>query len=131
MVKRKTTDNLPSNELVGKFEMIQPILLSIYYEMSELSKKKQDGVLNELKVKMINNILKQVKSILSNEPTKNYLDLLDDDTLPTNSDTVLILANYKVAMNQFKEKYHDYGRIGSAGKWFTKEYPPKMGEKIK
>ena len=61
---------------------------------------------------MINKILKQVKSILSNEPTKNYLDLLDDGTLPTNSDTVLMLANYQVAMNQFKAKYHGYDKNG-------------------
>jgi len=125
MVKRKTTDNLPSNELAEKFEMIQPILLSIYYEMSELSKKKQDGVLNELKVKVINNILKQVKSILSNEPTKNYLDLLDDGALPTNSDTVLMLASFKVAMNQFKAKYHGYDRNRGGDRWFTKEDPKK------
>jgi len=35
------------------------------------------------------------------------LDLLDDDSLPSNSDATLIVAQYIAAMNHFEDKYFD------------------------
>lgn len=124
MPKKRITDtNLPTNAKAEQFEMLFPLLVAILNEVKELSKKKQDEHLNKLKVGMINKILSQVKDVLQDDPTAQFLDLLDDVTLPTNSDAVLIIAQYKAAMEQYKEKY--YGYDGSEHRWFTKERPSK------
>ena len=120
MTKKKEVKKLTTNAKVEKYNMLSPMLNSILSEMKELSKKKQDGVLNKLKVKMINRILEQVKDLFSDEPTIQFLDLLDDVTLPTNSDTVLIISQYRAAMNHFKDKYYGY-ETGRGHHWFTKD----------
>ena len=138
MAKKKKEYLLPTEEEIDKFEMLSGFLNSISYEMEEFSKKKPDGALNKLKVKMINRILEQVKDILSSEPTAEFLDLLDDETLPSNSDAVLIIGQFKSAIDQFnnKYKYSDstgsdsigsdsivFDGIGSVGRWHTQERP--------
>jgi len=122
MSENKET-KLPSNEKVDKFDMLEPLLESIYYEMSEFSRKKQDLQLNKLKAKMINKILEEMRNILSDEPTIEFLDLLEEDILPTNSDAVLIIGQYRKAMKQFEDKYHMYD--GMKSRWSTKENPIK------
>jgi hypothetical protein len=97
----------PTKELTQQFDMLFPILESVYNETKELSKKKQDGALNETKVKIANRVLSKVKIILKDDPTLEFLDLLDEVTLPTNSDAVMIIAQFKAAMQQFKNKHYD------------------------
>jgi hypothetical protein len=113
---------------VNTYEMLHPILEKIAFEVRELSKKKQDGVLNELKVKMINRVLTQIKDLLKSEPSAQFLDLLDTDSLPTNSDSILIISQYDAALSTFKNKYYGRDKDGSY-RWFTKEEPGiKMDE---
>ena len=121
---KKEQEKLPSNEDVERFEMLRPILVSMLFEIKEFSKKKQDMQLNELKIKKINQILSKIKNILSHEPTIEFLDLLDEDTLPTNSDAVLILDQYVRCMKLFEDKY--YGWDGEVNRWRTKENPVKF-----
>ena len=103
---------------VEQFRMLSQLLSSIYLEMKEFSKKKPDEPLNAFKVKNVNRILEQVKSILTNEPTISFLDMLDDETLPTNSDAILVIAQFKASMKRFSDKNtNDYGR------WYTVENP--------
>lgn len=109
--------NLPSNAQVEKFKMLAELLDSIYLEMKEFSKKKPDEPLNTFKVKNVNRVLEQVKEIMKNEPTAEFLDILDDETLPTNSDAILIIGQFQASMQRFRSKYSDYG------KWKTKENP--------
>lgn len=123
MSKKNKEKKLPKNEKVEKFDVLEPILHTIYGEMKELSTKKQDLVLNKLKIKMINNILEQMKKILMDEPAIEFLDLLDEETLPSNSDVVLIIAHYIEVMRQFKSKYYDYDDESGHRRWFTDENP--------
>jgi hypothetical protein len=95
-------------------DMLYPILISVFNEIKELSKKKQDGPLNAMKVKMANRILARVKTYLENDPTVEFLDLLDEEVFPTNSDAVLIISQFKAAMDQFKDRH--YGRHDN-GEW--------------
>ena len=84
----------------------------------ELSKKKPDGALNKRKVEIVNRLLRGIHSTLEGESTNAYLDLLDEDDLPQNSDVVLILGQTLATMETFKEKY--YGHQSSAGfAWAT------------
>lgn len=89
-------------------DMLYPILNSVFHEIKELSKKKQDGPLNAMKVKMTNRILSKVKAYLTDDPTLEFLDLLDEEVFPTNSDAVLIIAQFKAAMDQFKDRHYGY-----------------------
>lgn len=120
MAKKKiNTRKKPTKENAEQFDMLSPILDSVYIEIKELSKKKQDGALNEIKVKMTNRILAKVKLILKDDPTVEFLDLLDEVSLPTNSDAVLIIAQFKAAMQQYKDKH--YGWTGIEYAWSTED----------
>lgn len=55
---------------------------------------------------MINKILTRIKSILKNDASSEFIDLLDETALPTNSDALFIIVQFKSAMEQFKNKYH-------------------------
>ena len=117
---------LPTSDKVEKFEMLYPMVQSDLNEIRELSKKKQDEPLNKFKVKTINKKLEQVKLILSNEPTFEFLELLDEEMLPSNSDAVLLISQFIAAMEQFKSKYHtrdssDFEILGDHYSWKTRD----------
>jgi hypothetical protein len=97
-----------TKEDVQQHLILYPMLTNVLNEMRELSKKKQDGVLNKLKTKTINRILQKVRHILRYELTLEFLDLLDEEVLPSNSDAVLHIVQFKTAMESFEEKYYKY-----------------------
>jgi len=123
MARKGSSGECTTDEKVKRYEMLSPILDGVYKEVKELSKKKQDDVLNKLKVTMVNRILGQIKELLEDEPTIQFMDLLDDETLPTNSDAVLILAQFRAAMDQYKERYYRLDASIYEHRWFTKENP--------
>ncbi len=90
----------------------------MFDEFQELSKKKPEGVLNKRKVEIVNRLLKDVYKVIEGEPTRAYLDLLDEDDLPQNSDVVLMLGQAVAAMNAFKSKYYGY-TPGEGNHWFV------------
>lgn len=110
--RRKTTKS--KAEL---HDVVYPLLYGLYIEIKELSKKKQDGSLNLLKVKKINQILGKCKEILASEVDADFLDLLDEDTLPTNSDAVLILSQFNASMKRFKSAHHGWDGSGHSWKY--------------
>lgn len=120
MAKKKNVIGKKPNKIQAvEFDMLFAILDSVFNEIKELSKKKQDGALNELKVKMTNRVLNKVKSVLNDDPTVEFLDLLDEEVFPTNSDAVLIISQFKAAMQQFKDKH--YGWTGMEHAWSTED----------
>jgi hypothetical protein len=128
MRKNGTTNLLPTQAEVDTYEMLKPMLDKIAYEVRELSRKKQDNALNVLKVKMINRVLTQIKNLLKNESSIQFLDLLDTDTLPTNSDAILIISQYDAALSAFHEKYYGYDENILNHRWFTQEEPGENEE---
>lgn len=106
---------------VEQFKLLRPLLIAVLNEIRELSKKKQDGVLNKLKAKTINKLLGKVKQLLAEEPTSEFLELLDEETLPTNSDAVIIIVQFDSAMEQFKVKYVWKNTHDLNAKWQTKD----------
>lgn len=111
-------DSLPTDEQIIKFQMLNELADSIYIEMKEFSKKKPDDALNPFKVKNVNRVLTQLKGFLKEEPTSVFLDLLDDETLPTNSDAILIIGQFKASMDNYRNKY-----TTRYGNWTTSEFP--------
>ncbi|MEO6301753.1 MAG: hypothetical protein ABIP51_01145 [Bacteroidia bacterium] len=106
MSKRTKDVNYPSKKNVEEFEILNPLLNGLFSEVKALSQKKQDGVLNVYKVKMMNKILLRVKQLLVNDPAVEFLDLLDEGTMPTNSDALFMIVQFKSVMQQFKNKYY-------------------------
>jgi hypothetical protein len=119
----KNPENSPTISQVNQFLMLRELLASIYLEMKEFSKKKPDEPLNKFKVKTINRVLQPLKEILINQPTLMYLDLLDDEVLPSNSDAILIIGQFTAAMDRFKKRYFYYSLSEKKERWSTKENP--------
>jgi hypothetical protein len=97
-----------SIEQADSFEVVLPLLKAIYNEFQELSKKKPQEIVSPPKVKMVNRILAPILEILEDEPTRPFLNLLNEDELPQNSDSVLMLGQAVTAMQSFKSKYYDH-----------------------
>ncbi|WP_316818451.1 hypothetical protein [Pedobacter nyackensis] len=106
MAKKNKTNSAPSQEDIEQYQMLFPMIIADLTEVKNLSNKKPDGLLNKLKVSMINKKLEKIKQILSTEPTVEFLDILDADSLPSNSDAVFIILQFKTAMEQFKDKHY-------------------------
>ena len=49
-----------------------------------------------------------------------FLDVLDMDDMPTNSDVVLILSQYIKSMDIFHDKYYGYNSRSGQYEWYTK-----------
>lgn len=116
-------DFLPSREEVKIFKMLYPMLIADLTEMRELSKKKQDGVVNSLKVKIINKKLEKIKALLGTQPTEDFLELLDEDTLPTNSDAVFMILQFKSGMEHYKDRYYTKTYHEFSKSWKTRDEP--------
>ena len=86
----------------------------------ELSKKKPDTPLNNFKVKSINRVLEPIKELLKEENMYPFLDVLDMDDMPTNSDVVLIMSQYIKSMDIFHDKYYGYNSRSGQYEWSTK-----------
>jgi hypothetical protein len=124
-MKKNDQNDLPSNQDIEKYDLLNDMFNAIFVEMKQFSKSKQETALNKFKVKKINEILIKIKDLLSTQPTIVFLELLDDVTLPMYSDAVLILAQYRAALDKFKEKYllKEGDDFFSQYRWRTKENP--------
>jgi hypothetical protein len=94
-----------TREDVDRFSLLRPLLVALHRDIQELAKKKQDGVLTKSRIAMINRLLKDIKELLSKQPSSPYLDLLDEDSIPQNADGLIIVGQYLSAMNQYFSKY--------------------------
>ncbi|MEW8033370.1 MAG: hypothetical protein AB2765_00115 [Candidatus Thiodiazotropha endolucinida] len=97
-------------------DTMTPLLQAMYTEFKELSKKKPDSAVSKSKIKIVNRLLERVKTVLTDEESIEFLDMLDEDDVPQASDVTLILSQYVAAMDAFHGKH--YGWDGSTHTWF-------------
>jgi hypothetical protein len=121
-IKQPQNIDYPSEADVKMIDFFSPLLSSATDEMRKLAQKNPNEPINITKINLLNRFLKPLKDALSIDPGVSFLDLLDDVSLPSNSDTVLILGQYIAFTHQFKSKF--YGFDGGTQRWFTKENPP-------
>ncbi len=122
---------LPTDKDVESYALLKDMLQAQRQEFDLLTKKKADGPLNKMKIKMINRVLEPLNELLKNEPAHQFLDILNEDEMPTNSDVVLIIGQYEKALKVFKNRYflfdkdyrNKFGRIQE--RWNTREKPIK------
>lgn len=100
---------------VDRFEMLSGQLLSIYEEISILSKKNPNDALNKFKLKFINDIFAKCNVYLdaAYRPYEEF-EQFEEDDIPQNSDVVFILSQYI----QCFEKLRSDNVIIRSGIWF-------------
>src|SRR5437667_3753596 len=108
-------------EQANLYDATRPLLDALYAEMQELSKKKPEATLSESKVKLINRLLEDVRKVLKDESEFKYLDMLVNEALPQNSDVVLMLSQYKAAMETFHNNYYGMDSETRRHRWFLDE----------
>ena len=106
-----------TSDKAATHDTTMPLLYSMYSEFKELSKKKPDAAVSKSKINIANRLLTKVRTVLNDEESIDFLDLLDEDDVPQVSDVTLILSQYVAAMREFHRKYH--GWDGSEDRWFT------------
>jgi hypothetical protein len=114
--------NPPTEQQVTIYERLVPMLQAAHHEMSELSKKKPDGIVNALKIRNINRLLIELRKLLENDPCRDFIELLDEETLPQNSDAVLLLSQWQAALMQYQRRYYR-SEGNDSSHWITIENP--------
>lgn len=74
-------------------------MVGLRNDMAELSKKKPDDAVNKFKLVVINEVLAEANNLLGEKklPIKSFR-AFDVESLPTNSDVMLILTQYVRAL---------------------------------
>jgi hypothetical protein len=101
----------PTDEQAATYDRLAPMLEAARREMTELSKKKPDGIVNTLKIKMLNRLLSELTKVIENDPSYAFVDMLDEETLPQNSDAVLVLSQWQAALEQYRNHHYGYDSI--------------------
>jgi hypothetical protein len=120
---------LPADQNIKDYKLLKDMLHSQKKEFDLLSKKKADEQLNPMKIKIANRVLEPLKELFKHEESHKFLDTLNEDEMPTNSDVVLIISQYETAVNEFRSKYYLKDKYQSndystTTRWMTEEYPP-------
>lgn len=71
---------------------------------------------------MLNRLLSELGKVIENDPSYAFVDMLDEETLPQNSDAVLVLSQWQAALTQYRTRHHGFDSI--THRWFTVENPP-------
>lgn len=112
-------DSLPTKREVEQFINLNSVLNSIQNEIKEFAKKKPDGTLNKIKIQIINRCLEQTKAFLTDSLLIDFLDLLDEDSMPTYSDAVLVIAHHVTAMTKYSNNYFYSDSDFELSRWHT------------
>lgn len=102
---------------VDIFEKLSGQIISIYEEISLLSKKNPNDALNKFKLKFINKLIIESNNYLTHryKPFEEF-EIFEEDDIPQNSDIVFILAQYL----QCFEKLRADNVLLRAGRWYWK-----------
>jgi len=92
-----------TREEVDQFERLQGQLASLYEEVQALAKKSPNDALNKFKLGFVNACVKRANEFLGDE-RKPFSDFaaFDAESLPTNSDVLVILSQYLSALEKIR-----------------------------
>lgn len=129
-------EHITTDETVATYQAVLGIFTGLLQEIRELSKKKPEAVMSKGKVSIVNRVLEDLKIVMESEPEAKFLDLLDDQDLPQNSDAVLIMVQYERAVQKFPTRYHKKLKVGimASGSnkyenfWITEEFIKTLKE---
>jgi hypothetical protein len=100
---------------VDIFEKLSGQLISVYEEVSLLSKKSPTDAVNKFKLKFVNKLISESNEYLADKykPFEDF-NCFEEDDIPQNSDVVLILSQYL----QCFEKLRADNVIIQQGAWY-------------
>lgn len=104
-----------SSKKASTHDVTMPLLLAMFEEFKEMSKKKPEAAVNKNKLAIANRLLQRIREVLADDDSIEFLDLLDEDDVPQISDVTLIFSQYVAAMRAFHSKY--YGWNGADHAW--------------
>lgn len=102
------------------FEKLRVQFEALHKELSPHALKKPNDAINKFKISIVNNYLKDINRIISEEfiPISGFL-VFDEDTLPSISDVVLVIDQYLKSMEMFRSCNIHYDRGDNC--WFYNE----------
>lgn len=103
-----------------QYDALRPLLDGLYGDIRDLATKKQDGVLSKARIMMINKLLSEIRILLKDEPTAPFLDLLDEVNIPNNGDALVIVGQFRSAMEHYWLKHSDDNDFGEGRVWRVK-----------
>jgi len=100
---------------VDVFEKLSGQLISVYEEISLLSKKNPNDAVNKFKLNFLNKLLNDANKFLTDKykPFDDF-DIFEEDDIPQNSDIVFILSQYL----QCFEKLRSDNVVTERGNWY-------------
>lgn len=92
-----------SSQDIAEFDRLKNQMQQLYGEITTLSKKSPDGLVNIFKLTFINEKLEDGNKFLGEtlKPSRHFTTF-DVDSLPTNSDVVMMLAQYLDALEAWR-----------------------------
>ena len=103
---KQPTKNTVKVDSTETYNLIYYMFHSAYTEMRELTKKTPKETLSPIKIKILNRILAKIRDFLSKEPAIDFLVLIDEDSLPSTSDTLLLMSQYAGAIENYYKKHY-------------------------
>ena len=122
MANNETASEVTARSKVEAYATLMPMLQAMFREFQDASKKKPEAALNTKKIDIVNRLITGALSLLEGQPERKYLDLLESDEMPQNSDVVLILGQVVAAMEAFKKRYYKYSQF-EGWRWMTEDGP--------
>jgi hypothetical protein len=116
-MKREPGRPTTTKSRAAAYDTLMPLLSAMLRDFQDLAKKKPDGVLNARKITIVNRLLNDLKEVVKSEPSVRYLDLLEEENVPQNSDVLLILGQFDAAMKGFHSKYYIYDAMLQLDQW--------------
>jgi hypothetical protein len=111
--------DITTNSIAAEYMASNDVFEVLLREVKELSKKKPDATMSKAKVTIVNRVLGNLLTVLEGQPEVKYLEALDDDDLPQVSDAVLIMVQFKSALESFYGRYFKY--VDGDRRWITEE----------
>jgi hypothetical protein len=112
-----------SRKKVKAYETVINVFEMVFREVKEQAKKKPETTLSITKVRIINKVLEDVRTVVEKEPEIKYLEPLDEEMLPQMGDAVIMMAQYEAALTSFRARH--YGRddddVFNEARWFIKD----------
>lgn len=114
---------------VDQFERVRSQITQLHKEMTVLAKSKPDNPINKFKLALINEKLQQANGFLvgSFKPIDGF-ELFEESGLPSNSDVVLVTAQYLAALEGWRSAQVAYDQFKFEWYWKTDDGPRISGE---
>jgi hypothetical protein len=102
---------------VDRFVKLTVQMDRLLADARDLSKKSPDSPINKFKLGLVNDMLNRANGFLSkrDRPSPDF-ECFTEDSLPTCSDVVIILSQYKGCL----EKFRDDNKVWNGRKWCWK-----------